>query len=158
MEEAGEERRGRRGEDDAPGRPRGQRVGGTEVSMGPQPSTPASPPSSPPSVSAGPRQNQFLQGPRYPTGSPRRGACSCAADLDPHFLSVPWQISPSRPWTKARLTAVPSGPSLASFSRSSSWAGSTLFASVWCASATPGPTGPSRMSTSVGRLTCPSIS
>lgn len=92
------------------------------------------------------------------TVSPHRGACSFAVNVDHLFLSVLWQKSPSRPWTKPRPTAVPSGPSSASSSRSSSWAGSTLSASGWYVSATQGPAGLSRMSTSVGPPTCPSTS
>lgn len=68
------------------------------------------------------------------------------------------QKSPSCPRTTARPTAAPSGLSSASSCRSSSWAGSTSCASAWCVSATRGPPGPSRTSTSVGPPTCPSTS
>lgn len=80
--------------------------------------------------------------------------------VDVRRLSLPglWQKSPSCPRTTAQPTAAPSGRSSASSCRSSSWVGSTSCASVWCASATPVPTGPSRTSTLAGPPTCPSTS
>lgn len=97
------------------------------------------------------------RGGRHTAPAPQE-ACSLWVNVRYRFLPVLWQKSPSCPRTTARPTAAPSGRLSASSSRSSSWAGSTLCASAWCVSATPGPTGPSRMSTSVGPPTCPSIS
>lgn len=89
---------------------------------------------------------------------PPREGLSFSVNVDRLFPPVLWQRSPSRPPTTPRPTAVPSGRSWASSSRSLSWAGSTSSASAWCVSATRGPTGPSRMSTSAGPPTYPCIS